>query len=101
MGTLALIQTAVANQTAALASVAAFVAAQASDEALYTDLRNSGPAVVVDTTQTPPVVTLYSATTSNGLSFNVPFVTSDNPSGVLTVTVPGDGYTATAVRVAS
>ena len=62
MATLALIQAAQAAQGPASAAATAIQTALAADQALYADLTANGSAVVVDTTQTPPVVTLYVAT---------------------------------------
>ena len=65
MATLALIQQAVSDQAADAAATAAKTAADsaatASAQALHDDLKANGPAVTVDTTQTPAVVVEYSA----------------------------------------
>jgi len=50
-----------ATATAQAAQNAAQTSAVASAQALYADLAANGPAVTVDVTQTPPVVTEYSA----------------------------------------
>src|SRR5271166_316678 len=64
MATLALIEAALAAQGPAMAANSTIVAAITADAALYTDLTANGPAVTIDTTKTPPAVTLYAATST-------------------------------------
>jgi len=98
MSTLALIQAAVAAQGPASTAGAAIQAAIAADSALNADLQANGPAVLVDTSQTPPVVTCYSAA-----SVANPYISSAiYPGEIIGGNVnPLPTYTATIIRVAS
>ena len=91
MATLALIQAAVAAQGPASTAGAAIQAAMTADAALFADLNTSGPAVVVDTTQTPPAVMLYAAANVNN-----PYILELGGGGYQMLT-----YTATPVRTAT
>jgi len=101
MSTLALIQTVIAAQGPASTAGAAIQAAIAADAALFADLNTNGPAVVVDTTQTPPAVMLYAAA-------NIPNLYATE-AGVSVSQLTADGlaggtissYTATPIRTAT
>jgi len=98
MSTLALIQAALAAQGPASTAAAAIQAALTADAALFADLSANGPAVIVDTTQTPPAVVLYAA------SENVanPYLAAAIEGGQQVIIESGmNSYTATPVRTAT
>ncbi len=100
MATLALINAALAAQGPASTAGAAIQAAFTADASLYADLSANGPAAVVDTTQTPPTVTLYAP-----ISVLNPFATEiginplDLQTGAMGTMI--STYTATPVRTAT
>jgi len=99
MATLALINTAIAAQGPASAASAAIQAALAADQALNSDLTANGSAVVVDTTKTPPAVTLYAATVITNPYGTA--ITQAGEGGNLGSLGPIYTYTATPVRTAT
>ena len=97
VATLALIQAAQAAQGPANDAAAAIQAALAADLAIYTDLQANGPAAVVDATQTPPVVVVYSAASGPN-----PYLAAIAQSGEYSVSAgPIQTYVATPVRTAT